>query len=89
VAAGSESLWLGEGWTKGIVVPLPFTLLVYCVKSPFTLIVIPGLTRNPVFLSWIPAFAGMTASELMQRSVGSTTLDKIVYSTLLFKKSSI
>jgi len=39
--------------------------LVYCVKSPFTLIVIPGLTRNPVFPIWIPAFAGMTASELM------------------------
>jgi hypothetical protein len=29
------------------------------------LIVIPGLTRNPVFPGWIPAFAGMTASELM------------------------
>jgi hypothetical protein len=28
---------------------------VYCVKSPFTLIVIPGLTRNPVFPNWIPA----------------------------------
>jgi len=27
----------------------------YCVKNPFTLTVIPGLTRNPVFLSWIPA----------------------------------
>jgi len=35
----------------------------YCVKSHFTLIVIPGLTKpapylirgNPVFLSWIPA----------------------------------
>jgi hypothetical protein len=39
--------------------------LVYCTKNPFTLIVIPGLTRNPVFLSWIPAFAGMTASELI------------------------
>ena len=36
--------------------------LVYCVKSPFTLFVIPGLTRNPVFLSWIPAFSEMTAS---------------------------
>ena len=34
-------------------------------KSPFTLFVIPGLTRNPVFLEWIPAFAGMTASEIM------------------------
>ena len=40
-------------------------ILMYCVKSPFTLIVIPGLTRNPVFLNWIPAFAGMTALELM------------------------
>jgi hypothetical protein len=39
-------------------------LPVYCVRSPFTLFVIPGLTRNPVFLGWIPAFAGMTASEL-------------------------
>jgi len=38
--------------------------LVFCVKSVFTLIVIPGLTRNPVFSIWIPAFAGMTASEL-------------------------
>jgi len=28
---------------------------VYCVKSPFTSFVIPGLTRNPVFLGWIPA----------------------------------
>ena len=26
----------------------------YCVKSPFTLIVIPGLTRNPVFASGFP-----------------------------------
>ncbi len=40
-------------------------LLVYCVNSPFTLFVIPGVTRNPVFLGWIPAFAEMTASELM------------------------
>jgi len=38
-------------------------LLVQCVESPFTLIVIPGLTRNPVLLGWIPAFAGMTAPE--------------------------
>ena len=29
-----------------------FITLVYCVKSPFTLIVIPGLTRNPVFSLW-------------------------------------
>jgi hypothetical protein len=29
-------------------------LLLYCGKSPFTLIVIPGLTRNQVLLSWIP-----------------------------------
>ena len=42
--------------------------LVYCVKNPFALIVIPSLTKpalylirgNTVFLSWIPAFAGMT-----------------------------
>jgi len=26
-----------------------------CVINPFPLIVIPGLTRNPLFLSWIPA----------------------------------
>ena len=24
-----------------------------------------GLTRNPVLLGWIPAFAGMTTSEFM------------------------
>ncbi len=29
--------------------------LVYCVKSRFALVVIPGLTRNPEFLIWIPA----------------------------------
>jgi|GEM_PF-830963 hypothetical protein len=23
--------------------------------NPFTFLVIPGLTRNPVFLNWIPA----------------------------------
>jgi hypothetical protein len=28
------------------------------------LFVIPGLTRNPVFLSWIPASAGMTATMI-------------------------
>jgi len=41
----------------------PSEYRVYCVKSPFTLIVIPGLTEpapylmrgNPVFPSWIPA----------------------------------
>jgi hypothetical protein len=27
----------------------------YCDKDPFTLFVIPGLTRNPGFLTWIPA----------------------------------
>ena len=40
----------------------------YCVKSPFTLIVIPGLTEpapysirgNPVFPIWISGFPGMT-----------------------------
>gem|GEM_PF-3934391 len=37
----------------------------YCVKSSFILIVITGLTRNPVFLNWILAFGGMTALELM------------------------
>jgi hypothetical protein len=39
--------------------------LVYLVKSANTLIVIPGLTRNPVFPRWIPVFAGMTASNIM------------------------
>ena len=29
------------------------------------LFVIPGLTRNPVFLNWIPAFARMTVPESM------------------------
>jgi hypothetical protein len=47
-------------------------LLVSCPMSLFTLIVIPGLTRNPVFLRWIPAFAGMTTSKWMKRSVGDT-----------------
>ncbi|OGQ06100.1 MAG: hypothetical protein A2026_10490 [Deltaproteobacteria bacterium RBG_19FT_COMBO_46_12] len=27
--------------------------------------VIPGLTRNPVFSIWIPAFAGMTVPKLL------------------------
>jgi hypothetical protein len=54
-----------------------------CVEHPCALIVIPGLTRNPVLLRWIPAprlkhagtsFAGMTASGFVQRSVGRTTL---------------
>ena len=31
-------------------------------------IVIPGLTRNPVF-SWIPAYAGMTCSVVINESV--------------------
>ena len=48
--------------------------LVECPISPFTVIVIPGLTRNPVFLCWIPAFAGMTTSEMMSRSVRDTAL---------------
>jgi len=30
--------------------------------------VIPGLTRNPVF-SWIPAFAGMTSSTVINDAV--------------------
>ena len=29
-------------------------------QNAFTESVIPGLTRNPVMLRWIPAFAGMT-----------------------------
>jgi hypothetical protein len=49
-------------------------LPLYCVKSPFILIVIPGLTRNQVLLNWIPAFAGMTAPELMQNSVRRITM---------------
>jgi len=35
------------------------------IQNFFALFVIPGLTRNPVFLSLIPAFAGMTTSEFM------------------------
>ena len=46
-----------------------------CPTSPFTLIVIPGSTLDTIFLCWIPAFAGMTASEIMMsRSVRDTTL---------------
>jgi hypothetical protein len=33
--------------------------------------VIPGLTRNPVF-SWIPAFAGMTSSVVINDAVYRT-----------------
>jgi hypothetical protein len=59
-----------------------FSAPVLCVTNPFPLFVIPDLTEpapylirgNPVFLSWIPAFAGMTASDLMWRSVGRTAL---------------
>jgi hypothetical protein len=32
------------------------------IERPCPVMVIPGLTRNPVLLRWIPAFAGMTAS---------------------------
>jgi hypothetical protein len=32
------------------------------------MVVIPGLTRNPVF-SWIPAFAGMTTVDGMHIAV--------------------
>jgi hypothetical protein len=31
-------------------------------------LVIPGLTRNPVFF-WIPAFAGMTRSVVINEAV--------------------
>ena len=34
-------------------------------QKSLNLFVIPGLTRNPIYLNWIPAFAGMTTSELM------------------------
>ena len=43
-------------------------------QKSFTLVVIPGLTRNPLFSIWIPASARMTASALMQRSIGCTAL---------------
>jgi|MudIll2142460700_1097286.scaffolds.fasta_scaffold05717_3 hypothetical protein len=33
-------------------------------QKSISLLVIPGLTRNPALLTWIPAFAGMTAPEL-------------------------
>jgi hypothetical protein len=47
---------------------------VHCIKHPFTLFVIPDLIRNPGFLNWIPAFAGMTAFEIMLRNVRRITL---------------
>jgi len=40
-------------------------ILGHLVRSFFPLAVIPDLIRNPVFLNWIPAFAGMTDSEIM------------------------
>ena len=53
-------------WSELRSAAMPYVVsIVWCVEIPLTLIVIPGLTRNPVFLGWIPAFAGMTASELM------------------------
>ncbi len=42
--------------------------------SPFPLFVIPGLTRNTVFIVWIPAFAEMTVSESTYRTVRFTAL---------------
>jgi len=47
-----------------IIIPAGFNAPLEFLTG-FTLIVIPGLTPNPVFPSWIPGFAGMTASELM------------------------
>ena len=47
---------------------------VYCTQNSCTFVVIPGLIRNPVFLNRILTFAGMTTSELMQRSLGHTAL---------------
>jgi len=35
-----------------------------------------GLDPESNDFNWIPAFAGMTASELMQKSVGGTTLER-------------
>ena len=43
-------------------------------QKSLNLVVIPGLTRNPIYLNWIPAFAGMTTSELMVRNVGRAML---------------
>ena len=42
-------------------------------KSP-NLLVIPGFTRNPIYLNWIPAFAEKRTSGLMFISVGRATL---------------
>jgi len=50
-----------------------FSLSILRQKS-LNLVVIPGLTRNPICLNWIPAFAGMTTLELMLRSVGRAML---------------
>ena len=49
-------------------------LLLYCVTKPFTMIVIPGLTKpapcltrgNPVRQDWFPAFAGTTSGFLLE-----------------------
>ena len=43
-------------------------------QKSLNLLVIPGLTRNPIYLNWIPAFAGKTTSGLMLISVGRATL---------------
>src|SRR4030042_5288 len=69
--------------------------IVYYVKSPFTLIVIPGLTRNPVFMGWIPAGvypvlrygAGMTASELNPSRVNPDATNSLL--AFLFPASSV
>jgi hypothetical protein len=37
--------------------------LAYCLRNDFTYRVIPDPIRNPVFSTWIPAFAGMTTLE--------------------------
>ncbi len=39
--------------------------LVYCLRNSVARFVIPDLIRNPVFSTWIPAFAGMTALRLL------------------------
>jgi hypothetical protein len=41
-------------------------VLVYCIKSPFILIVIPGLTRNPVFLKVLDVLARFAHSASLR-----------------------
>src|SRR3989339_426033 len=73
------------------------TQLVKCDKSPFTYLVISGLTRNPVFMrSWIPACAGMTVKEckealdaLHQRSPARASGRKILKFAVMSELSDL